>query len=104
MKLTVKDKDFLERLRRLMGPGISFETTEMTPRPPSAIKGRTVLLVDDILDEGHTLHAIRDYCSDRGAGQVLLAVLVRLLIHPVAKRAMAAQKQFVVLQEKIIKG
>jgi hypoxanthine phosphoribosyltransferase len=34
-----------------------------------------VLLVDDILDEGHTLKAIRDFCLEQGAARVLLVVL-----------------------------
>ncbi len=33
------------------------------------LQGRTVLLVDDILDEGHTLKAVRDDCLRRGAKQ-----------------------------------
>lgn len=37
--------------------------------------GRTVILVDDILDEGHTLSEIRDYCVKQGAGKVLIAAL-----------------------------
>jgi len=44
-------------------------------RPALAFKDRTVLLVDDILDEGHTLKAIRDYCLGEGARRVLLVVL-----------------------------
>ena len=44
-------------------------------RPSVAMAGATVLLVDDILDEGHTLKAIRDYCLEQGAERVLLAVL-----------------------------
>ena len=44
-------------------------------RPSLAFVGRTVLLVDDILDEGHTLKAIRDFCLGEGAARVLLAVL-----------------------------
>ncbi len=43
--------------------------------PPSGLAGRTVLLVDDILDEGHTLESIRDHCLQHGAGRVLIAVL-----------------------------
>ncbi len=31
-------------------------------RPSTSLAGATVLLVDDILDEGHTLKAIRDFC------------------------------------------
>jgi hypoxanthine phosphoribosyltransferase len=43
--------------------------------PQSEMRGRTVLLVDDILDEGHTLAELRQYCYDRGAERVLIAVL-----------------------------
>ncbi len=45
--------------------------------PDTALSGRTVLIVDDILDEGHTLKAIRDFCHAQGAAQVLSAVLVQ---------------------------
>lgn len=44
-------------------------------RPATPLAGRIVLLVDDILDEGHTLKAIRDWCLQQGAERVLLAVL-----------------------------
>ncbi|MCK9539506.1 hypoxanthine-guanine phosphoribosyltransferase [Dokdonella sp.] len=44
-------------------------------RPQVALAGASVLLVDDILDEGHTLKAIRDDCLAQGAAQVLVAVL-----------------------------
>ncbi len=45
-------------------------------RPVSSLSGRTILVVDDILDEGHTLAAIVDYCRDQGAAEVQLAALV----------------------------
>lgn len=45
-------------------------------KPHLPLQGRTVLLVDDILDEGHTLNAISGYCRDSGAAQVYTAVLV----------------------------
>ncbi len=45
-------------------------------RPPQDMKDRTVLVIDDILDEGHTLDAIVDFCKEQGAKQVLTAVLV----------------------------
>jgi hypoxanthine phosphoribosyltransferase len=45
-------------------------------RPEADMNGRTVLIVDDILDEGTTLNAIADYCSAHGASRVLTAVLV----------------------------
>jgi hypoxanthine phosphoribosyltransferase len=44
-------------------------------RPATSLTGATVLLVDDILDEGHTLNAIREYCLEQGAARVLLVVL-----------------------------
>jgi hypoxanthine phosphoribosyltransferase len=44
-------------------------------RPEVPLRDRTVLLVDDILDEGHTLKAVRDACVEMGAKKVLLAVL-----------------------------
>jgi hypoxanthine phosphoribosyltransferase len=48
-------------------------------RPTEDLRDRTVLLVDDILDEGTTLGAIIDYCRAEGAGEVLAAVLVNKL-------------------------
>ncbi|SFS15277.1 hypoxanthine phosphoribosyltransferase [Dyella sp. OK004] len=43
--------------------------------PLVPLEGRTVLLVDDILDEGHTLKAVRDDCLRRGAKHVLVVSL-----------------------------
>jgi hypoxanthine phosphoribosyltransferase len=43
--------------------------------PAVDLTDRTVLLVDDILDEGHTLKAVRDDCLRRGARRVLIASL-----------------------------
>lgn len=50
-----------------------------TVRPQLDLKGRTVLLLDDILDEGVTLAAIADYCRQQGAAEVFMAVLVEKL-------------------------
>ena len=44
-------------------------------QPAATLNGRSVIVVDDILDEGKTLKAIRDFCLDRGARRVLIAVL-----------------------------
>lgn len=44
------------------------------PRTP--VRGRQVLLLDDILDEGHSLAAVRDWCFEQGAAEVRIAVLV----------------------------
>lgn len=45
-------------------------------RPDRKLKGRTVLLVDDILDEGVTLAELIRYCQEEGAAAVYTAVLV----------------------------
>ncbi len=45
-----------------------------TPRTPLA--RQRVLLIDDILDEGHSLAAVHAWCLDAGASEVLTAVLV----------------------------
>lgn len=44
-------------------------------RPSTPMQGRKVLLADDILDEGHTLLAIKRWCEDQGASEVRIAVL-----------------------------
>ncbi|HOV96046.1 MAG TPA: hypoxanthine-guanine phosphoribosyltransferase [Thermomonas sp.] len=44
-------------------------------RPATALHGRKVLLADDILDEGHTLLAVKHWCEDQGAAEVRIAVL-----------------------------
>jgi hypoxanthine phosphoribosyltransferase len=48
---------------------------EWLHRPRAALAGRTVILVDDILDEGWTLAALRAHCLAEGARRVLIAVL-----------------------------
>jgi hypoxanthine phosphoribosyltransferase len=45
-------------------------------KPALPMKGRTVLIVDDILDEGHTLAEVIDYCRNQGAREVLTAILI----------------------------
>jgi hypoxanthine phosphoribosyltransferase len=45
-------------------------------QPQTPLAGRTVLLVDDVLDEGITLAAIIQWCQQQGARAVYVAVLV----------------------------
>lgn len=45
-------------------------------RPTQNMANRTVLIIDDILDEGHTIDAIIDFCKSEGAEHVFTAVLV----------------------------
>jgi hypoxanthine phosphoribosyltransferase len=44
-------------------------------KPGQSLQDKTVLLIDDILDEGITLAAIIENCYDAGAHNVLTAVL-----------------------------
>jgi hypoxanthine phosphoribosyltransferase len=44
-------------------------------RPHQDLRGLTVVLVDDIFDEGHTLAELRRHCEQAGAARVLTAVL-----------------------------
>lgn len=48
-------------------------------RPQTPLKGRRVLVVDDILDEGNTLVGVTQWCRDQGAADVRVAVLCRKL-------------------------
>lgn len=51
-------------------------------KPTTPLVDRTILLVDDILDEGHTLKAIIDWCNEQGAKEVYSAVLLdKTLVH-----------------------
>jgi hypoxanthine phosphoribosyltransferase len=52
------------------GGGIAWRVS-----PPEGVRGRTVLLLDDILDHGQTLRAIHDQLLALGARTVLSAVL-----------------------------
>ena len=45
-------------------------------KPSTPLKDRTILIVDDILDEGITLATIHDYCLEQGATAVYSAVLL----------------------------
>jgi hypoxanthine phosphoribosyltransferase len=45
-------------------------------KPEISFIDRDVLIIDDILDEGHTLGAIIDFCRHAGASRVYTAVLI----------------------------
>ena len=44
--------------------------------PRVSLENRAVVILDDILDEGITLHAITEYCYQQGASEVISAVLL----------------------------
>lgn len=45
-------------------------------KPRTPLTDRNILIVDDILDEGHTLQAIVDWCRKQGAAAVYTAALL----------------------------
>lgn len=67
--------DYLHATRyreRTFGTDLQWKKTQEYP-----LEGETVVVVDDILDEGHTLQAIVDYCRAQGAAEVVSVVLVQ---------------------------
>lgn len=73
--------------------------------PPEVnMEGRTVLIVDDILDEGHTLAAILDYCKERGAKAVYSAVLVDKLHDRKAYKGMRASFTGLEVEDRYLFG
>jgi len=48
--------------------------------PPESVRGRTVLVLDDILDGGDTMAAIRERMQALGAAQFFCAVLVEKIL------------------------
>jgi len=49
--------------------------------PAESVKNRVVLVLDDILDEGQTMAAIRDRIMDMGAQRFISAVLCEKTLH-----------------------
>jgi hypoxanthine phosphoribosyltransferase len=45
-------------------------------KPALSLQGRTVLILDDVLDEGITLATLIDWCREQGAAAVYTAVLI----------------------------
>ncbi len=67
--------DYLHLTR--YGTKISGGGLEWIREPPAQVRGRSVLLIDDLLDQGLTLAAATAACTARGAHEVLTAVLIR---------------------------
>lgn len=66
--------DYLNATR--YGDETTGNTLYWIAKPRKSLKDRTVLIVDDILDEGQTLSEVVDYCVAQGARKTLTAVLV----------------------------
>jgi len=61
---------------RYRGATRGGEVLQWLVRPRMPLVGRTVVIVDDVLDGGQTLAGIVDYCREEGARKVLSVVLV----------------------------
>jgi hypoxanthine phosphoribosyltransferase len=68
--------DYLH-VTRYRGDTRGGERIDWLNRPTIPLAGREVLLFDDILDEGHTLAAVQEYCRAEGAAGIYTAVMVR---------------------------
>ncbi len=55
-------------------------------KPRQVLKDKIILIIDDILDEGHTLNEVQSYCTQQGAKQVYSVVLIEK-DHPRPKAA-----------------
>jgi hypoxanthine phosphoribosyltransferase len=58
------------------GGGVAPGALEWRMRPSAKLKGRTVLVVDDILDRGHTLRALKAELKRVGVAKQYTAALV----------------------------
>lgn len=72
-------------------------------RPATSMQGRCVLLVDDIVDEGHTLAAIRDWCREQGAADVRIAALA-VKVHDRCVPGLAADYMGVEVPDRYVYG
>jgi hypoxanthine phosphoribosyltransferase len=72
------DFDYLDVSR--YGAKITGGELEWKVSPGTSVAGRVVLVVDDILDEGHTLSAIRDHLMAAGASEFYSAIFADKVI------------------------
>ena len=72
------DLDYIHATRygdSTVGAGIEWRVA-----PPQSVRGRTVLVLDDILDGGNTMTAIRDRIVSLGASAFCCAVLTEKML------------------------
>jgi hypoxanthine phosphoribosyltransferase len=55
----------------------SGKEVQWVSEPGISLRGRTVLVVDDILDEGNTLADVIRFCKAQGADKIYSAVLIQ---------------------------
>lgn len=72
--------------------------------PSIDLNARVVVIVDDILDEGHTLLAITEYCKSKGASKVYTAVLVDKSHQRKASPGLKADFEGLVVADRFVFG
>jgi len=70
------ESDYLHATR-YRGETSGGKHVEWVSEPGISLSGRTVLVVDDILDEGNTLADVLRFCRESGAAEIYSAVLIR---------------------------
>ncbi|MDR2092762.1 MAG: hypoxanthine-guanine phosphoribosyltransferase [Azoarcus sp.] len=86
------------------GNAIAGEDIEWRARPDANVQGRTVLVVDDVLDIGNTLIAITDHLRELGAREILTAVLVNKLHERKARPGLRADFTGLELPDRFLFG
>ncbi|MFI4938226.1 MAG: hypoxanthine-guanine phosphoribosyltransferase [Candidatus Berkiellales bacterium] len=77
---------------------------EWIVKPRASLKGRTILVIDDILDGGITLAGIVNYCQVEGASVVKTAVLVEKQVPRAAEAIQRADYTGVTVENRYVFG
>lgn len=80
------------------------EQLKWVVKPRASLKGRTVLIIDDILDHGITLAGIIDYCQAQGASQIKTAVLIEKAVQRPVHAVQKADYTGAVVEDRYVFG
>jgi hypoxanthine phosphoribosyltransferase len=94
------DFDYIHASR--YGSATRGASVEWRVSPPQAVEGRAVLVLDDILDGGDTMAAIRERLMTLGATSFQCAVLVEKVLEK--KRPIAADFVGLKIQDRFVFG
>ncbi|MCW9047871.1 MAG: hypoxanthine-guanine phosphoribosyltransferase [Gammaproteobacteria bacterium] len=72
-------------------------------KPQNNLTDRTLLIIDDIFDEGHTMQAVVEYCRSENAANVYSAVLVEKK-HPRSKAAIKSDFVGMCIEDRYVFG
>ena len=71
--------------------------------PQHDLKGRTLIIIDDIFDEGFTLQAVVDFCKQQGASRIVTVVLVEKN-HPRSKAPLCCDIVGLTVEDRYVFG